>query len=92
MNAEWRAGRSKIIALILAGIFPGLGQLYNRQPVKAAAFAIVGGVLSWLLARAVPDPLALLTAPIGTDLIVLLCLLLALWLWSVIDAWWVAGH
>ena len=90
--AERSLGRSKIIALILAGIFPGLGQLYNRQPVKAAAFVIGGGVLSWLLGRAVPDPLALLKAPIGTNLIVLVCLLLALWLWSVIDAWWVAGH
>ncbi len=90
--AERRAGRSKIIAMILAGIFPGLGQLYNHQLVKAAAFVIGGGVLSWLLGRAVPDPLTLLTAPIGTNLIVLVCLLLALWLWSIIDAWWVAGH
>src|SRR5215831_13124695 len=26
--------RRSVIALILSGIFPGLGQFYNRQPVK----------------------------------------------------------
>ena len=84
--------RSKILAVVLSGIFPGLGQFYNRQPIKGAAFVIIGGVLTWLLGRALPDPLALLTAPIGTNLTVLLCLLLALWGWSLIDAWWTSGR
>jgi len=35
---EPRARRRKITALILSGIFPGLGQFYNRQPIKGVAF------------------------------------------------------
>ena len=88
LSAGWR----KSVALFLSGTFPGLGQLYNRQPIKAAAFLIGGTVLSWLLGRAVPDPLALLTDPVGTNVIGLLCLLLVLWIWSVIDAWRAAGR
>lgn len=75
------------MALFLSGIFPGLGQLYNRQPVKGALFLLAGIVLSWLFARAVPmDPLALLSSPPGTDVIVPMSVLLAIWIWSVIDA------
>jgi hypothetical protein len=83
--------RRKIVALILSGIFPGLGQFYNRQPVKGAAFVVAGVVLSWLSGRAVPVDL-LAPHPPGTDLIVLLCLLLAVWLWSLVDAWRVADR
>ena len=35
--------RRKMVALVLSGIFPGLGQFYNRQPLK--------GTGSWWLAR-----------------------------------------
>jgi len=88
---EPSARRRKIIALILSGIFPGLGQLYNRQPNKGAVVLAAGVVLGWLLGRAVPpDPLAL--AQPGANLIVPLCGLLALWLWSAIDAWRAAGR
>ena len=84
-------GRRKIVALILSGVFPGLGQLYNRQPLKGAAFVVAGVMLSWLLGRAVPaSPLAL--AQPSANVIALLCVLLAIWLWSVIDAWRVAGR
>jgi len=78
--------RRAIIAFILSGIFPGLGQFYNRQPVQGAAFFIGGVVLSWLVARAVPTDLTELAAP-GAALLVPLLLLLAIWLWSVIAAW-----
>jgi hypothetical protein len=75
------------MALFLSGIFPGLGQLYNRQPVKGAFFLVGGIVLSWLFMRAVPtDPVVLLSTPPATDVIVLMCVLLAIWIWSVIDA------
>ena len=86
------AGWHKSVALFLSGTFPGLGQLYNHQPIKAAAFLIGGIVLSWLLGRAVSDPLALLMEPVRIKVIGLLCLLLALWIWSVIDAWRAAGR
>jgi hypothetical protein len=75
------------MALFLSGIFPGLGQLYNRQPTKAMLFLLAGIVLSWLFMRAVPtDPVALLSSPPGTDAIVPMSLLLVIWIWSVIDA------
>src|SRR5262245_48342606 len=32
------AGRNRTIAVLLSAIFPGLGQFYNRQPIKGAAF------------------------------------------------------
>ena len=85
--------RRKLLAVILSGIFPGLGQLYNRQPIRAAVFIIAGIVLTWLIGRAVPsDPMALMETPLGFDAIALVCLLMAVWIWSVIDAWRAAGR
>src|SRR3989454_12186553 len=51
---EPAARRRKTVALVLSGIFPGLGQLYTRQPFKGAVFVALGLVLSWLTGRAVP--------------------------------------
>ncbi len=88
---EPAARRRKTVALVLSGIFPGLGQLYNRQPFKGAVFVALGLVLSWLTGRAVPtDPQAL--ARTGAALLAPLVALLAVSLWSVIDAWRVAGR
>jgi hypothetical protein len=84
--AEESGRRRAIVALILSGVFPGLGQFYNRQPLQGAAFLIAGVVLSWLAGRAVPPDLEALAAP-GPDLLVPLLLLLAIWLWSVMAAW-----
>jgi len=85
------ARRRQVIALVLSGIFPGLGQLYNRQWGKGSAALVAGVILSWRLARAVPADLAA-PPPLGADLLVALALLLAVWVWSVIDAWRVAGR
>ena len=60
--------RRKIIALILSGIFPGLGQFYNHQPVKGVAFVAVGVILTWFLRRAVPTDL-LSPPPLGAKLL-----------------------
>jgi hypothetical protein len=85
--------RRKVVALVLSGVFPGLGQIYNRQPIKGAAFVIGGAVLSWLVGRAVPGTVdMLMAAPLGINAVLLACLLLAIWIWSVIDAWLVAGR
>ena len=43
--------RRQVIALMLSGIFPGIGQLYNRQPVKGAIGVVLGLVLSRLPER-----------------------------------------
>ena len=78
------AAPRKLVALILSGIFPGLGQIYNRQPIKGAAFLAVGGLLSWLVGRAIPlDVDQLMSAPPGISVVLLSCLLLAIWIWSV---------
>ena len=80
-----RRGR-QVVALFLSGIFPGLGQFYNHEPYKGAGFVGAGLLLSWLLARAVPaDPLAM--NPFGAELILPLIVLLAVWGWSLVDAW-----
>ena len=79
------------MALVLSGIFPGLGQLYNRQPVKGAIGLAAGAMLTWLTGRATPaDPLALDQA--GLALFGPLCALLAVWTLSLIDAWRAAGR
>ena len=76
---------------MLSGIFPGIGQFYNRQPVKGAIGLVLGVVLTWAAARAAPaDPLALVQP--GTDVLVPLFALLAVWGWSLVDAWRVAGR
>lgn len=81
-----RAQRRRVIALVLSGVFPGLGQFYNHQPVKGGVLLVVGIVLSWLLGRMVPaEPVAL--ARRAGDLLVPGVVLLAVWLWSLVDAW-----
>jgi hypothetical protein len=90
--------RRKLIAFILSGIVPGIGQLYNRELLKGGLFLVAGGVLTWLIERAVPADLQalvlnwLIERVVPTDLLtprllVPVFLLLAIWIWSVIDAW-----
>ena len=83
--------RRQIIGFILSGLFPGLGQLYNREYLKGVLFIIPGAVLSWLAFRAIPADLLAQATP-RAALMLLLALLLAVWLWAVIDAWRVAGR
>src|SRR5262245_62084118 len=78
----------KLVALILSGVFPGLGQLYNREWGKGAGFVLAGLVLSWLTMRALPGDLdELMSAPLPTSVLGALVLLLAVWIWSLVDAW-----
>ena len=84
------ASRRQVIALILAGIFPGLGQFYNRQPLKGAVFLAAGAIASWLLGRAMPADL-LAPVHLGPTLLMPLLGLLVVWIWSAIDAWRVGG-
>lgn len=88
---ERDARRRQAVALILSGVFPGRGQFYNRRPLKAIAFLVAGIVLSWLLGRVVPTDLRALLPP-RPALLLLLGALLAVSLWSVIDAWRGAGR
>jgi Mn2+/Fe2+ NRAMP family transporter len=88
--ADPAARRRQVVGFILSGIFPGLGQLYNREFLKGVLFLVPGAVLTWLFWRAVPTDILALSQP-GTSLVLPMLLLLALWLWAIIDAWWVAG-
>ena len=83
---EMGAGRRQLAALILSGVFPGIGQFYNRQPTKGVAFLVAGIVLSWLLGRSAPTDLEAFAQP-GAMLLVFLSTLLVIWLWSLVDAW-----
>ena len=88
--SEPDARRRQVVGFILSGIFPGLGQLYNREYLKGVLFLIPGAVLIWLIGRATPTDLLALAQPSAT-LMLLLAALLAVWLWAIIDAWRVAG-
>lgn len=82
------AGRRQWIALTLSGVFPGLGQFYLQAWGKGAAFLIVGGVAIWTLGEmvSVQDLMnGLLPHPLATLAVVLT--LLAVFLWSIADAW-----
>ena len=80
-------GRRKAIALLLAGTFPGLGQFYNRELVKGAIFLAAGIALSWMLTRAAPANPLTITPDQATAILARALVLLAIWLWSVVDAW-----
>jgi hypothetical protein len=86
--APRRRKRSRLIAITLSGLFPGLGQLYNGDPWRALAFAVAGA----LTAFGPWNPLAVeidLDDPVAGLRNVLLSSLpfLAIASWSVIDAW-----
>ena len=83
--------RRQVVGFILSGIFPGLGQLYNREHLKGVVFVLAGAVLTWLTGRAIPADVLAIARP-SAALMLLLVLLLALWLWAIIDAWRVAGR
>ena len=80
--------RRQWIALILSGIIPGLGQFYLGAWGKGAAFLIAGGAATWVIGRliSVQDLMAGLL-PYPTATLSVLLALLAVFLWSVVDAW-----
>jgi hypothetical protein len=85
--------RRQAIALFLSGTFPGLGQLYNRQPLKGILFLAAGMALGWPVVQAVPlDPLVLIERGVSLAAVLAMVALLAVWLWSVVDAWHGAGR
>ena len=87
----------KAVAVLLSGVFPGLGQLYNREWAKGVALAVAGVVLSWYLAQALASDLDSLAAAIERPEALAVRIsaiqvgatiaLLLIWLWSVVDAW-----
>jgi hypothetical protein len=83
-----RSRRRQWIALILSGLFPGLGQLYLRAWLKGALFLFAGGAVTWTLGGLVQmDDLIEGHLAHPVLLLALLLALLALLLWSLMDAW-----
>jgi hypothetical protein len=80
--------RRRWIALILSGVFPGLGQFYVHAWGKGVAFLLAGGILTWAMGQLVSLE-DLLVGRLSYPLVTLAVVLglLALFLWSVVDAW-----
>lgn len=80
--------RRPLLAVFLSGLFPGLGQLYNRERGKAALFA-VAGVLTAFGPWGPGDVDIDLADPTAGLRAVLLASLpfLVVALWSVVDAY-----
>lgn len=83
-----RRRRSRILAVSLSGLFPGLGQLYNGDLWRGLAFAAAAGLTAfgpWNPLEVEIDP----DDPAAGLRNVLLASLpfLAIALWSAIDAW-----
>jgi len=84
--------RNAVLAAFLSAVFPGLGQFYNRQWAKGAGFLVTLVILAIVLLGSV-DPQTLIDAArtgapaenAGT-LLLLSVLILALALWSIVDA------
>jgi hypothetical protein len=80
--------RRQWIALILSGVFPGLGQCFLWAWGKGIVFLVAGAVLTWALGQLVSteDLLAgRVSSPLATLALVLA--LVMVFLWSVVDAW-----
>lgn len=85
--------RSPVVAAVLSGVFPGLGQLYNGQRLKALLFA--GGAVVTSVGPISPLNVNIdLDDPVAGMRMVLLAALpfLVLALWSVVDAYRTARH
>jgi hypothetical protein len=91
VRADMFQKRRAVMAVLLSGLFPGLGQLYNGERLKAVLFLVGGAVTGF-------GPLSPLNIDISLDdpaadlKRVLLASLpfLIIALWSVIDAYRVA--
>ncbi len=82
------ASRRQWVALILSGLFPGLGQFYLRAWAKGVGFLVAGIVVTWPLGSLLSlDDLLAGSLPHPFITIGLLLALLAVFLWSIADAW-----
>lgn len=89
---EEKPARSPLLAGVLSGLLPGLGQFYNRQWAKGVGFLLLSFFIVTALAS-VYDPLEAQRAalrgkqPSNLELLMTLAmLLLGLAVWSIVDA------
>jgi len=80
--------RSPLLAAVLSGLFPGLGQLYNRQRLKALLFVIGGAVTAVGPFSPMDVDIDLDNPAAGMQRLLLASLpFMIVALWSVIDAY-----
>lgn len=80
--------RSPILAAVLSGLFPGLGQLYNRQRLKALLFFGGGVMTAFGPLNPLDVDIDLNDPAVGLRKVLLASLpFLALATWSVVDAY-----
>ena len=80
--------RRPIVAVVLSGLFPGLGQLYNRQRWKALGFFVGGVVTAFGPFNPLDVDIDLNDPAVGLRKVLLASLpFLAVAAWSVIDAY-----
>lgn len=83
--------RRALIAVVLSGLFPGLGQLYNGQRLKAVLFAAVGAVTAFGPLSPVDVDIDPGDLAAGMEKLLLASLpFLLIALWSILDAFLVA--
>jgi hypothetical protein len=92
-NTQAAKGRSPVLAAILSGLFPGLGQWYNRQLGKAFLFLVAGVVTGFGPLSPLDVDIDLDNPVAGLHKVLLASLpFLAIALWAVVDAYRSARH
>ena len=87
------ARRRPVMAAVLSGIFPGLGQLYNRERVKGWLFLFGGGVAAFGPFNPLDVDIDLNNPAVGLRKVLWASLpFLVIGLWSVVDAYRTAQH
>ena len=86
-----KRSRSPVVAALLSALVPGLGQFYNRQWGKGGGFLVAVLSLTVVLNKLTDHAQlerATADAPLGSfgPLLTALLLLLALVIWSIVDA------
>ena len=83
--------RSPLVAVLLSGLFPGLGQLYNREKAKALLMLVLGAVTGFAPLGGVDISLDPDQAAAGLLKLALASLpFFAVAAWSIVDAYRVA--
>jgi hypothetical protein len=85
--------RKPLLAVFLSGIFPGLGQLYNRDRLKALLFLAGGALTAFGPLNPLDVDIDMSDPAAGLRNVLLASLpFLAIATWSVIDAYRSARH
>ena len=91
--ARSSARRSPAVAAVLSGLFPGLGQFYNRERLKGALFLAAGVVTGFGPLSPLDIDIDLNDPAAGLRQVLLASLpFLGVALWALVDAYRTARH